>query len=157
MNGSLEQTVRTVVQTVLAAKSELTLAEAEALSSAVERRAKEMGMKIVTAVCDAGGNPLLLHRMEGAFIASCDIAANKAFTSVALKMPTKDLATLAAPGGSLYGIQFTNNGRIVIFGGGEPLVRDGVIVGGFGVSGGTAQQDTELGEYAKRYFTEALK
>ncbi|MBR5330021.1 MAG: ATP-binding cassette domain-containing protein, partial [Akkermansia sp.] len=50
---------------------------------AEERRAKEMGMKIVTAVCDAGGNPLLLHRMEGAFIASCDIAANKAFTSVA--------------------------------------------------------------------------
>jgi uncharacterized protein GlcG (DUF336 family) len=71
-------------------------------------------------------------------------------------MPTSDLATLAAPGGSLYGIQFTNNGRIVIFGGGVPLVRGGVIVGGFGVSGGTAQQDTELGEYAKRYFTEAL-
>ena len=68
-------------------------------------------------------------------------------------MPTKDLASLAAPGGSLYGIQFTNGGKIVIFGGGEPLKnKNGEIIGGFGVSGGTAEQDTKLGEYAKSVF-----
>ncbi|MBQ8758551.1 MAG: heme-binding protein, partial [Clostridia bacterium] len=91
--------------------------------------------------------------MDDAFIASYDIAVNKAFTVVSLKMPTKNLATLAAPGGSLYGIQFTNNGKIIIFGGGEPLCgKDGAIIGGLGVSGGTAEQDTYLGEYGKEFF-----
>ncbi|MBE7090796.1 MAG: heme-binding protein [Clostridiales bacterium] len=156
MSYDLNQVVEQVVKTVLSTESGLTLRQAEALAAAVETRAKQMGMKVVVAVCDEGGNPLLLHRQEGAFIASCDIAQNKAYTSVALQMPTKDLASLAAPGGSLYGIQFTNNGKIVIFGGGVPLIRNGKIVGGFGVSGGTAKQDTELGDYAKQFFAEEL-
>jgi uncharacterized protein GlcG (DUF336 family) len=59
------------------------------------------------------------------------------------------LATLAAPGGSLYGIQHTNNGRIVIFGGGVPLEKDGRIVGGFGVSGGSAQEDSDMADFAE--------
>lgn len=151
----LEKTVRAVLAALDACK--LTLRDAERIAHAVEEKAREMGMKIVVAVCDEGGNPLLLHRMEGAFIASCNIAENKAFTSVSLKMPTKELATLAAPGGSLYGIQFTNGGRIVIFGGGEPLERGGKIVGGVGVSGGTAEQDTFLGAYARQYFSEEIK
>ena len=67
-------------------------------------------------------------------------------------MPTKQLANLAQPGESLYGIQFTNNGRIVIFGGGVPLERGGVIIGGFGVSGGSAEQDTALADYALELF-----
>ena len=74
-----------------------------------------------------------------------------------LKMPTKELAVLAAPGGSLYGIQFTNGGKIVIFGGGEPLLEDGKILGGLGVSGGTAEEDTTLGEYGKTYFETKLR
>lgn len=72
-------------------------------------------------------------------------------------MPTKELAVLAAPGGSLYGIQFTNGGKIVIFGGGEPLLGDGKILGGLGVSGGTAEEDTALGEYGKTYFETKLR
>jgi len=95
-------------------------------------------------------------RTDDAFIASVDIAMNKAFTSVSLKMSTDELGRLAQPGESLYGIQFTNNGRIVIFGGGVPLLNDGVIVGGFGVSGGTAEQDTAFGEYAKELFEKEL-
>ena len=71
-------------------------------------------------------------------------------------MPTKKLAELAAPGGSLYGIQFTNNGRIVIFGGGEPLMKEGKVMGGLGVSGGSAEQDTLLGEYGRDYFVNNL-
>jgi uncharacterized protein GlcG (DUF336 family) len=77
------------------------------------------------------------------------VAVNKTYTSVAFQMPTSALATLAAPGGSLYGIQHTNHGKIVIFGGGEPLYVDGVMVGAIGVSGGTAEQDTKLGAYGK--------
>ncbi len=131
--------------------------KALALCLAVRRHAAEMGVKAVTAVCDAGGNPVAMLRADDAFIASVDIAMNKAFTSVSLKMSTADLSHLARPDGSLYGIQFTNNNRIVIFGGGVPLTVDGVIVGGFGVSGGTAEQDTALGEYAKEFYEKELR
>ncbi len=131
--------------------------KAIALCQAVRAYAVQQGVKVVTAVCDAGGNPVAMLRADDAFIASVDIAMNKAFTSVSLKMSTDELSRLAQPGGSLYGIQFTNNNRIVIFGGGVPLTADGVIVGGFGVSGGTAEQDTALGEYAKEYFEKELK
>ncbi len=130
--------------------------KALALCREVRRYAAEKGVRVVTAVCDAGGNPVAMLRADDAFIASVDIAVNKAFTSVSLKMTTEQLGKLAQPGESLYGIQFTNNNRLVIFGGGVPLMRDGVIVGGFGVSGGTAAQDTEFGEYAKQFFEKEL-
>ncbi len=133
--------------------SKMTLICARKIIRAVQTKAKEMGVKAVCAISDAGGNPIAVECMDDAFIASYDIAVNKAYTVVALKMPTKNLASLASPGGSLYGIQFTNGGKIVIFGGGEPLVnKNGDIIGGFGVSGGTAEQDTLLGEYAKSVF-----
>ena len=136
--------------------SKITLAAAKELISAVEKKAAEMGVKAVVAVSDAGGNVFAVECMDDAYIASYDIAVNKAFTVVSLKMPTKKLAELAAPGGSLYGIQFTNNGRIVIFGGGEPLMKEGKVMGGLGVSGGSAEQDTLLGEYGRDYFVNNL-
>ena len=126
--------------------------KASHLCARVREAARQMGVRAVTAVCDAGGNPVVLQREDGAFIASVDIAQNKAFTSVSLKMTTEQLAPLAAPGGSLYGIQHTNGGKIVIFGGGIPLIQNGTIIGGFGVSGGTAEQDTALAHEAQRIF-----
>lgn len=126
--------------------------KANHLCARIRAAAREMGVQAVTAVCDAGGNPVVLQRDDGAFIASVDIALNKAYTSVSLKMTTEELAPLAAPGGSLYGIQHTNGGKIVIFGGGIPLIQDGMIIGGFGVSGGTAEQDTALAHEAQRIF-----
>ena len=67
-------------------------------------------------------------------------------------MSTKKLSSLAQPGESLYGIQFTNNGRIVIFGGGEPLEVEGTVIGAVGVSGGSEEQDTALAAFAKDVF-----
>lgn len=122
------------------------------LCRAVQAHARAQGLRVVTAVCDVGGNPVAMLRDDDAYIASVDIAVNKAFTSVSLKMSTEALGKLAQPGAPLYGIQHTNAGRIVIFGGGVPLMRDGVILGGFGVSGGSAEQDTALAEYAKDFF-----
>ena len=114
----------------------------------------KMGVKAVVAVADNGGNPVAVQSMDGAYLASWDIALQKSYTVVALKMSTKELAALAAPGAPLYGIQFTNQGKIVIFGGGEPLVAGGKIVGGLGVSGGTAEQDTALAAYGRDRFKE---
>ena len=84
------------------------------------------------------------------------MALNKTYTSVAFQMSTAKLAELAAPGGSLYGIQFTNEGKIVIFGGGEPLYVDDVMIGAIGVSGGSAEQDTYLGAYGKNILKEVI-
>ena len=135
----------------------ITLSLARLLMGIVEKQAADMGVNAVVAVADAGGNVISADCMDDAFIASYDIAVNKAFTAVSLKMSTAELAPLAAPGQPLYGIQFTNSNRIVIFGGGIPLKSEGTIIGGLGVSGGTAEQDTFLAEFGRRVFDELVK
>ena len=84
------------------------------------------------------------------------MAVNKAYTCVAFQMSTAALGELARPGESLYGIQYTNGGRIVIFGGGEPLIYEGKIIGALGVSGGTAEQDTALAAYGASLLKEVI-
>ncbi len=130
----------------------LALAKAVELIGKIEAKAAQWNMRVVTAVSDASARPVAVHCMDGAYIGSFDVALNKAYTSIAFQMSTAQLGSLSGPGESLYGIQFTNNGKIVIFGGGEVLRKDGVIVGALGVSGGTAQQDTELAAYGRSIF-----
>ena len=132
----------------------LTLNISKQIAARVAEKASEMGVAAVVAVADEGANPVLVERMDGAYIASYDIAVGKAYTCASLKMPTTELKKLAQPGGSLYGIQFTNQGKIVIFGGGVPLINGKNTVGGLGVSGGTEEQDTELAEYGGKVFCE---
>jgi uncharacterized protein GlcG (DUF336 family) len=132
----------------------ISLDDAKFLAAQVEKKAKEMGVRAVVAIADEGGNLKLCECMDDSYLASRDIAINKAYTSVALKMSTKKLSALAAPGASLYGIQFTNNGKIVIFGGGDFLEAHGKILGGLGVSGGSEEQDTALSAYGKKIFGE---
>lgn len=134
-------------------RNNMTLERARKLSKAVRQKAADMGVNAVVAVSDSAGHPILVECMDNSYIASYDVAVNKAFTVVALKMSTADLKPLAQPNGSLYGIQFTNGGRIVIFGGGEFLTNGtGDIIGGLGVSGGTEAQDSELAAYGKQIF-----
>lgn len=137
-------------------KHNMTLKMANALIEKVKAKAAEMGVNAVVAVSDRAGRPVSVQCMDDAFIASYDIALNKTYTSVSLKMSTAELSKLSQPGQSLYGIQFTNNGKIVIFGGGEPLLCEGEIIGALGVSGGTAPQDTALAAYGKEVFKEVL-
>ena len=132
---------------------DMTLAAALSLAEAVKKKAAEMGVKAVVAVANRGANPVLVQCMDDSYIASFDIALNKSYTSVALKMPTWKLSELAKPGSSLYGIQHTNGGKIVIFGGGEPLCnRRGEVIGALGVSGGSESEDTALAAYGKEIF-----
>ena len=135
----------------------MTLAKAEKLCDAVLEEASRMGVRAVVCVSDGAGNPKIVKVADDAYIASYDVAIGKAFTVVALKMSTSKLSTLAKPGGELYGIQFTNGGRIVIFGGGDPLTdRGGRVIGGLGVSGGSEAQDAALSDFGKRYFESNL-
>lgn len=156
-----ENEIREIVKKTLASfktdKSEMTLSLAEKISDAVMMYAEKAGVKAVVCISDGAGNPKLVKSMDDAYIASYDVAVNKAFTVVALKMSTSTLKPLAQPGQSLYGIQFTNGGRIVIFGGGEPLYgENGKIIGGLGVSGGSEAQDTLLAKQGREFF-EKLK
>ena len=148
LNGIIEAVMRDMNDV-----SSITLDMALALAEAVRKKASEIGVKAVVAIADRGANPVLVQCMDDSYIASYDIALNKAYTSVALKMPTWKLSELAKPGSSLYGIQFTNQGKIVIFGGGEPLCnREGEIIGAIGVSGGSESEDTALAAYGKEIF-----
>ncbi|QRG69226.1 GlcG/HbpS family heme-binding protein [Brevibacillus choshinensis] len=132
--------------------SQITLQAAKTLMESAENEAKRMGVPMVICIVDEGGNFVACHRMDNALLASVDIAQNKAWTAVALKMPTALLAELATPGSELYGIHATNNGRIVIFGGGIPLRMQNKIVGAVGVSGGSVEQDIQVAQAAVQAF-----
>jgi len=105
------------------------------------KKAEQIGVPMVIAVVDEGGNLVAQQRMDGALLVSVDIALNKAYTAVAVKIPTHELAPLAQPGQPLFGIHNADGGRIVIFGGGYPLKYQGELVGGIGVSGGSVEED----------------
>ena len=113
-----------------------------------EEKAKQLGVPVVFAAVDQGGNLVLLQRMEGALLASIEIAAGKAYTASALKMATHELGQAAGQNGPLYGIETAIPGKIVLFGGGFPYLVNGEVVGGIGVSGGTVEQDMEIARWA---------
>ena len=81
-------------------------------------------------------------------IGSIDLAIDKAPTARIFDKRTSDLATLAQSGKPLFGIQESNAGKVVIFGGGVPVVLDGTIVGAVGASAGTVEQDIAVAEAA---------
>ncbi|MEV0713144.1 heme-binding protein [Asanoa sp. NPDC050611] len=122
------------------------LSDARRVIAAAEARAAEIGQPMNIAVVDGGGNLVAHVRMDGAWIGSVDISVNKAWTARAFDIPTEALATNAQPGQQFYGIHASNQGRVMIFAGGIPLRRDGLVVGGVGVSGGTGEQDQTVAE-----------
>jgi uncharacterized protein GlcG (DUF336 family) len=124
----------------------ITLEEAKSIVSGAERKAQQMGQPMNIAVMDAGRNLVAFHRMDGAWVASIDIAIDKAFTSAGRGLTTREIGEMAQPGQPLFGINTTNGGRIVIFAGGIPLMRDGEVVGAIGVSGGTPDEDHEVAD-----------
>jgi uncharacterized protein GlcG (DUF336 family) len=130
----------------------VTLEDARRVISAAENKAQEIGQPMNIAVVDAGGNLVSHVRMDGAWIGSIDISINKAFTSRAFDISTKDLAEHSQPGAQFYGIHVSNAGRIRIFAGGIPLSRDGEVVGAIGVSGGSGEQDHAVAEAGAEAF-----
>jgi len=122
------------------------------LIAASKEKAREINVPMVIAVVDGGGNLLALQRMDQALLVSIDIAVNKAYTAVAIKIPTHELAKIAQPEQPLFGIHNADGGRIVIFGGGFPLKRNEEIIGGIGVSGGSVEEDIQCAEAALERF-----
>ena len=131
----------------------VTLNDARRIIAAAEKQAEEIGQPMNIAVVDEGGNLVAHIRMDGAWIGSIDISINKAFTSRAFDIATKDLAAHSQSGGQFFGIHVSNHGRVMIFAGGVPLKRDGKVVGGIGVSGGSGEQDQVVAEAGAGAFS----
>ena len=117
------------------------LAKAKLIVDAAEKKAVEIGVPMVIAVVDQGGNLVLQERMDDSLLASISLAFGKAYTAVSLKMPTDEVAKLVTPGNPLYGLSSNDQGKYVVFGGGFPLFDKQIIVGAVGVSGGTVDED----------------
>ena len=130
----------------------VTLADARRVIAAAEKKAHAIGQPMNIAVVDPGGNLVSHVRMDGAWLGSIDISINKAFTARAFDIATQDLAAHSQSGGQFFGIHGSNGGRIMIFAGGVPLQRDGQVVGGLGVSGGSGEQDQTVAEAGAAAF-----
>ena len=126
----------------------LDLADARRIIAAGERKAAELRIPYNIAVVDSGGGLIAHVRMDGAWLGSVDIAINKAWTARAFDTSTEDLASLAQRGQQGFGLNTTNDSRVVIFGGGIPIKVEGVVVGAVGASGGLIADDVAVASAA---------
>lgn len=119
----------------------LTLDDARHILAAGERKALELNIPYNIAVVDAGGDLIAHIRMDGAWLGSVDIAIDKAWTARAFDMTTEVLAQVAQPAQQGFGINTTNDCRVVVFGGGIPITINDTVIGAVGASGGSVEQD----------------
>jgi uncharacterized protein GlcG (DUF336 family) len=124
----------------------VTLDAAQKIVDGARAKADEIDVPMNIAVVDEGNNLTAFGRMDGAWLGSIDISQNKAYTARSFDMTTKDLAPLAQPNQPLYGIEASNQGRLIVFAGGIPLMDGDDVVGAVGVSGGSVEQDHEVAE-----------
>src|SRR5262245_3363429 len=126
----------------------LTLDDAKRMLQAGEAAAASIGIAYNIAIVDAGGHLIAFARQDGALIGSIALAIGKAVTARLFDKPTSELAQLAQPGRPLFGIEQSNDGHVVIFGGGLPVRIGDSIVGAVGASAGTVEQDITVAEAA---------
>ncbi len=122
-------------------EGKLTEQVAHAIMKACITKAYEIGKPMVVTIVDDGGNLKSMMRMDGAIKGSIDISNNKAYTAAFFKAATEDIGKLSGPGKDLYGIEISNRGKVVTFPGGMPLVLNGEVIGGLGISGGSIEED----------------
>lgn len=139
----------------------LELDDARAMVEAAKAKSAEIGVLETICICDDGGYPLALERMDGARVTGPQIAWNKAFTAAGHKRSTHLFNTPpngpALPGNEAFGIQLSFEGRFTVFVGGFPVVVDGEVIGGVGLSGGNGEQDTAAGLAALQALADRLK
>ena len=138
----------------------LEAAEARLMARAALAKAQEIGVPETVCITDEGGFPLVLERMDGARVTGPQIAWNKAFTAAGHKRSTHLFNTLpngpALPGNEAFGIQWSFEGKFAVFVGGYPIVVNGEVIGGVGLSGGNGEQDTACGVAALQALKDHL-
>ena len=130
----------------------LQLPDARRIIAAASAKADELKQPMNIAIVDAGGNLLAFERMENAWLGSIDISIKKAWTSRAFDIATGDLAQFAQSGNQFFGIHASNDGKVMIFAGGIPILQDNAVVGAIGVSGGSGEQDAAVAKAGAAAF-----
>ncbi len=121
------------------------LAEANLILDAAQKKAEEIACPEVLCVADAAGYPIALRRLDGGKVTSVEIAMNKAFTAAGHRKATHNYKN-AYPGEEAFGIFTQHGGRFTVFVGGFPITVDGQVVGSIAASGGNGEQDTVVCE-----------
>lgn len=126
----------------------LSICEADILIEGATRRATEIGIPMCIAVTDESGTLIAFRRMDGGKVSSVSIAIDKAFTGAAARKGTHVYNQLCVPGQPTFGIHVSNGGHFCVIGGGLPVTVDGDVVGGIGLSSGTAAEDIDCAQAA---------
>lgn len=132
----------------------LSLEEAQILVDGAIAASNAINVPMCIAVVDESGHLVDFKRMDGGKISSISIAVDKAFTAAVARKGTHVYGQLCQPGQPTFGIHVTNGGHFSIIGGGLPVHVDGEIVGGIGISSGTAGEDLKVAEAALAHFYE---
>jgi uncharacterized protein GlcG (DUF336 family) len=135
------------------AQFELTEEICEALARAGKAKSREIGVGVTLTIADESGNLRYLQRFGDAILPSIEISQKKAYTAAVLRQSTAEFGKIAQVGESAFGINVTND-KLVIFGGGFPLVADGKTIGGLGISGGSVAEDESVCEAVLKKFAE---
>jgi len=121
----------------------ISLEQAKKVMAGAEAEAKKNNWNVVIAVLDSGGNLVMLQRMDGAQFGSIEVAREKAYSAVAFRRPTKAFEDALGQGGvNLRVLRLPGASPLE---GGLPIVVDGKLIGGVGVSGVQATQDAQIG------------
>src|SRR4051794_68428 len=121
----------------------ISLDRAEAVIHTAVAEAKKRNWKMNVAVVDSGGNLVAFQRMDGAMLASIQIAEHKARAAATFRRPTK----IFEDGINLMHLNYLLAfDGVIASRGGIPLIDHGVIIGAIGCSGGTDSQDEVVSE-----------
>ena len=129
-------------------------ADAQMLIAGARRKASEIGVPMCIAITDESGQLIAFERMDGGKVTSTTIAIDKAFTAAAARKSTHEYGAASQPGNPTFGIHSAIGGRLMVVGGGLPVVVDGEVVGGIGLSSGTPAQDMECAKAGIDHFLE---
>lgn len=124
----------------------LDIQDARILIAGARDKADEIGVPMCIAITDEGGNLVAFERMDGGKVTSTTIAIDKSFTASGAKKATHEYGAASQPGSPVYGINSAIAGRLMVVGGGLPVIVDGDVVGGIGVSSGTPDQDRAVAQ-----------
>jgi uncharacterized protein GlcG (DUF336 family) len=122
----------------------ISLTEAKRIMAAAEAEASRNEWPMVIAIVDMAGRLVMLQRMDHAQNGSLIIAREKARTAVDFKRPTKALQDSVAQGG--VHLRLLGAPNALPMEGGVPIIKDGEIIGGIGVSGMSSHQDAQVAE-----------
>lgn len=131
-------------------------ADARVLIEGARQKAQAIGVPMCIAITDESGHLIAFERMDGGKVTSITIAIDKAFTAAGARKATHEYGEASQPGKPTFGIHSAIGGRLVVVGGGLPVMVGGDVVGGIGISSGTPMQDLECAQAGIDHFIESL-